>query len=279
MTISAKDKRVIRDLGKRVAEIASDPVNDQKRDMWTRLNRLERVRPLIHVQAIDWNIWEELIPADQLTTTDPFLRKQEMDLRKRIYCWEHFRDDRVVMDCAICPIAIKDDLREEDFGLRRYIDMPADASGAHAFRPVIVEDSDIEKIQTESQVRVDWEETERNYERLCDLYDGILPVQKRGQNFFWFAPMDKFSQWRGIEQMLIDLIERPEWGHEALERVTAGYMSNIERLEEQNALTPGHGNAMLGSGGYGWTDQLPQPDFLNEQRFQSPSHHRFLPSS
>ena len=42
MTISAEDKRVIRDLAKRVAEIASDPVNDQKRDMWKRLNRLER---------------------------------------------------------------------------------------------------------------------------------------------------------------------------------------------------------------------------------------------
>ena len=70
MTASAEDKRVIRDLAKRVAEIASDPVNSRKRDMWMRLNRLERVRPLIHVQAIAWNIWEELIPGDQLETTD-----------------------------------------------------------------------------------------------------------------------------------------------------------------------------------------------------------------
>jgi hypothetical protein len=161
--------------------------------MWTRLNRLERGRPLIHVQAIARNIWEELIPAEQLETTDAFTRKQELELRKRIYCWENFRDDRVVLDFIVCPIAIKDDLREESWGLKRDIDMPDGSSGAHAFRQVIVEEKDIEKIQTESQVWVDWEETDRRYKQLSELYDGILPVQKRGQYFFWFAPMDKFS--------------------------------------------------------------------------------------
>ena len=44
---------VIRSLAKRVAESAALPVQEERRDGWTRLNRLERVRPLIHVQA-DW---------------------------------------------------------------------------------------------------------------------------------------------------------------------------------------------------------------------------------
>jgi len=74
--ISTKEISIIRDLAKRVAAIACDPINHQKRDMWTRLNRLERVRPLIHVQAIAWNIWEELIPPEQLETIDPFVRQQ-----------------------------------------------------------------------------------------------------------------------------------------------------------------------------------------------------------
>jgi hypothetical protein len=264
MSLNPEDTQIIRDLAKKVAEIAADPINTVKRDMWLRVNRLERVRPLIHVQALSKDIWAELIPAEQLETSDAFARKQEMELRKRIYCWEHFRDDRVVMDFMTSPIVILDDLREDDFGLKREIARPDEASGAQAFHSVIVEDADIDKIQTESKVWVDWEETERRYKQLCELYDGILPVQKRGQNFFWFAPMDKFSQWRGIEQMFLDLMDKPEWVHAALERITAGYRSNIERLEELNALTPGHGNAMLGSGGWGWTDELPQPDFDGE---------------
>lgn len=63
-------------------------------------------------------MWEELIPGDQLETTDPFARKQELELRKRIYCWENFRDDRVVDNVIICPIAIEDDLKANAFGLR-----------------------------------------------------------------------------------------------------------------------------------------------------------------
>lgn len=57
-------------------------------------------------------------------------------------------------------------------------------------------EEDIDKIQTEAELSVDWEETERRYERLCDLYDGILRIEKRGPDFMWFAPMDLFIQWR-----------------------------------------------------------------------------------
>ena len=264
MSLPAKDKQVIRNLAKKVAEIASDPINSQKRDMWMRLNRLERVRPLIHVQAIAWNIWEELIPPDQLETTDSFSRQHELELRKRLYCWENFRDDRVVDDVMVCPIAIHGDLPTMGFGIKKNLEKPENPSGAHAYRPVIVSEEDIHKIQTEPELSVDWEETERRYQRLCDLYDGTLRVEKRGPDFFWFGPMDQFIQWRGIQQMFVDLIKRPRWVHAALERITVGYLNNIKQLERLNVLSLGNGNTRLGSGGYGWTDELPQPDFDGE---------------
>jgi len=59
----------------------------------------------------------------------------------------------------------------------------------------------------------------------------------------------------------VDLLERPKWVHEALERITAGHLSSLEQMEKLDVLSPGNGNTSLGSGGYGWTDQLPQPDF------------------
>ena len=264
LSISAKDRSLIRDLARRVAEIADDPINDQKRDMWTRLNRLERVRPLIHVQALDWNIWEELIPPEQLEATDSFVRQQELELRKRIYCWENFGDDRVIDDVIVCSIAVRGNLIDAGFGVERDMEIPENPSGAHAYRQVIVAEGDIDKIQTKSELSVDWEETERRYERLADLYDGNLRVEKRGPDFFWFSPMDRFIQWRGIEPMFIDLIERPEWIHAALERIISGYLNTIEQLEQLHVLSPGNGNTRLGSGGYGWTDELPQPDFDGE---------------
>ena len=264
MSIPEKDEHIIRDLAKKVAEIASLPVHEEKRDMWTRLNRLERVRPTIHVQAIDPSIWVELIPDDQLQTTDAFCRNQEMDLRKKIYCWENFRDDRVVDDVVVCPIVIRGDSRSTGFGMKENMERPEMKFGAGLLKNTIEKESDIDKIQTDPQVSVDWEETERRYQRFCDLYDGTMRVEKRGPDFFWLTVMDQFIRWRGIDQMFLDLIDRPKWVHEALERITTGHLNSIEQIEKLNVLSRGDGNTHLGSGGFGWTDQLPQPDFDGE---------------
>ena len=260
MSFTQHDKDTLRTLARRVAEIAALPVQREKRDLWTRLNRLERVRPLIHVQAVAWNIWEELIPEATLQAAGPFCRRQELELRKRVYCWEHFHDDRVVDDVITCPLAIRGEVQTTDFGITRILDKPVEPSGAYAFVPAIVEETDIDKIQTDPVVSVAWQETERRYQLLCELYDGILHVEKRGRDFFWFEPMDQFIRWRGIEQTFLDMVDRPKWVHEALERITAGYMRSIEQVEALNALSPGNANTLLGSGGYAWTDQLPQPD-------------------
>ena len=264
MSIPEKDKSIIRDLAKKVVEIASLPVHQENRDMWIRINRLERVRPLIHIQAIDASIWVELIPDDQLQTTDAFCRGQEMALCKKIYCWENFPDDRIVDDVVVCPIVIRGESRSTGFGMKVNMERPEMKFGAGLFKNTIEKESDIDKIQTNPQVWVDWEATEQNYERLCDLYDGTLRVEKRGPDFFWLTVMDTFIQWRGIQQMFVDLIERPKWIHEALERITIGHLNSIEQIEKLNVLSLSNGNTSLGSGGYAWTDQLPQPDFDGE---------------
>jgi hypothetical protein len=260
MSSTEKDKALIRDLARRVAEIAADPIHDVRREMWKRLNRLERVRPLVQIQAIDWNIWEELIPHDRIKLTDPFLRMEELELRKRIYAWENLYDDRVTEDVITCEIAIEGDIVKTGWGVSSDLEMPEDPSGAYGVHPVIHEEKDLDKIETAPKVSVDWEKTNRRYEQLCELYDGILRVEKRGPDFFWFCPMDWFIQWRGIEQMYVDLLERPAWIHDALERITTGYLSYMEQLERLKVLSPGNGNTRLGSGGYAWTDELPQPD-------------------
>jgi hypothetical protein len=261
MAFPEHDTDLIRRLAARVAEIAALPIQQERRDLWRRLNRLERVRPPIHVQALDANIWEELIPPDTLETTDAFCRGQELELRKRIYCFERFADDRVTDDAVVCPIAVRGDIQSIGFGMKREVDRPGFRDGAYAMRNILEDEGDVEKIVTEPQLSVDWDDTERRYQQLCELYDGVLRVEKRGPDFFWFAPMDTFIQWRSIEQMFMDLVERPEWVHAALERITAGWLSNLEQLEALGVLSLGNGNTRLGSGGYGWTDELPQPDF------------------
>lgn len=256
-----KEVMVIRELAKRVAEIAADPVHDEKKEMWRRINGLERVRPLIHVQAIDRSIWTELLPVEKFLCEEPFLRAQEEKLRRIIYCWDHFRDDRVVTDVIDSPIHILGSSMDTDYGIKSTQEDPENPFGASKFIPVIIDESDIDMIQTEPEVYVDWDQTDSEYNRLMEVYDGILRVEKRGLSFVWFGLVDTFIRWRGIEQTFVDLIERPAWMHDVLDRMLAALRSGYRQMEKLGVLSRSDGNAMLGSGGYGWTDQLPQTDF------------------
>ncbi|NMB45955.1 MAG: hypothetical protein GX998_06020 [Firmicutes bacterium] len=56
--IGQADRRLLRDLARRVADIASLPVMTDRREMWKRHNRLQRVRPLVLV--FPEGAWREL---------------------------------------------------------------------------------------------------------------------------------------------------------------------------------------------------------------------------
>ena len=94
MTITQRDKRILRDLAKRVAEIGSLPIMTKRREMWKRHNRLERVRPMILV--FPEGSWRELLPQSVLCCEKERTRWIEWELRSRIYRFEHIHDDMVI---------------------------------------------------------------------------------------------------------------------------------------------------------------------------------------
>mgnify|MGYP007107678938 CR=1 FL=1 len=62
--ITHRDRAIIVDLARRVADIASLPIMEERRQMWVRHNRLERVRPMILV--FPEGSWRELLPESVL---------------------------------------------------------------------------------------------------------------------------------------------------------------------------------------------------------------------
>jgi hypothetical protein len=256
MGFPSSDKAIIRDLAKRIAAIAALPIQQERKDLWMRLNRLERVRPLVMVKDVAPSLWDELPPKDEMQCVDPFCREQEYLLRKQIYAWEHYPDDRVITDTITCRVVYD----ESPWGPTIEREDPKLQYGAKRFISTIETEKDLEKINA-PLVTPDWEATERLYGQLCDLYDGVFAVQKRGVSGFNFAALDMFIRWRGIQEMFTDLAERPEFIHHAMERMTSGFIARIEQMEQLGMLSPCNNGEMLGPGGYAWTDQLPLPGY------------------
>ena len=257
--MSQTDRALLRGLAEKVAEIASLPVHKQTIDMWRRLNRLEKVKPMVWINEIPWH--EMDVDGElELRATDAFCRIQECQLRRTIYLWKHMRGDMVVEPVFYCPLVIHD----TGLGLSEKVDVARtdDTSPivSRRFHLQIQKDEDVEKIQM-PQIVYDREVTDQNLQRLVDLFGDILPIEKRGAPGFWFAPWDELIRWWGVEEAMTDFVLRPELVHHAMDRLTTAYLSRLDQYAEMNLLSPNNTNVRIGSGGLGYTDELPQPDF------------------
>lgn len=274
MAISEKDRTILRELAAEVADIAALPIQQQKADRWRRLNQLEHGKPMVWINEIPWH---EMGPEVELETSNEFCRQQERWLRHILYQWKHMRCDMVVEPKVFCPLVFHD----TGFGIEADIVNPDGdtgfedvytITGSSHFEPMIKNEEDIEKIQM-PQVEADWEATERNYELLLDIFGDILPVEKRGIGngdlvegwedcfFFWFAPWDWLVQWFGVEETFTYLITRPKFVHQVMERLVDAWLCRLDQYEKLNILTLNNGSNRVGSGGFGFTDELPQADF------------------
>lgn len=251
-----RERSVVRALAERLAAIAALPIQREKAEMWRRLNRLDPARPMVWLQMAEDSAWPDTGIHSTLECADSFLRRQELVLRRLLYQWEHQAGDMVFDAVVHVPIAIRD----TGFGIAVNAQSPDHWFGASRYLPVIVSESDLEKIQT-PQVSIDQEETERRYQQHGDLYDGILEVRKTGRRDFWFSIFDTYIQWRGLEQAFLDMTDRPAWLHRVMDRMTTGHLAEIDALERQGTLSLNNGNVRVGSQGLGFTDELPQPDF------------------
>jgi hypothetical protein len=252
------DRDILRRLAGEVAEIAALPVHAEKAGLWRDLNDLQSRRPMVWINEVPWH---EMNVDDELTcqAEHPWAREQEGGLRRMLYQWRHFPGDTIISDFATCPLAI----HSTDFGIIEDVDVvktdeTSDVVSRH-FNVQIRDFADLEKIQMPT-ITHDEAATAIRYQAMCDVYDGILPVRKRGQTHIWFTPWDFLIRWWGIQEAMMDLIERPDLVHAGVDRMVDAWMLELDQFVEQNLLSLDCDNTRIGSGGYGYTRDLPGAD-------------------
>jgi hypothetical protein len=257
--LSARDVDVLRRLAGELAEIAALPVHREKARLWQKLNDLESARPMVWINEIPWH---EMDVNGELTlvTGHPWARDQERELRRTLYQWRHMPGDMIVSPCLACPLAI----HSTDFGIIETVDIVrTDAAGdvvSRHFKIQIRDFADLEKIRM-PLVTHNKAATHFRHEAMCRVYDGILPVRQMGQTHIWYTPWDYLIRWWGIQEAMIDLVDRPELVHAGVERMVDAWLTELDQFEALNVLSLDCDNTRIGSGGYGYTNQLPGGEF------------------
>jgi hypothetical protein len=257
--LDSRDKDALRRLAGELADVAALPVHREKARLWQKLNDLESERPMVWMTEI---CWHEMDVDGELTlrTSHPWAQEQERDLRRTLYQWRHMPCDMIVSDFLSCPLAI----HSTAFGIVEDVDIArSDAASdvySRHFRTQIRDFPDLEKIKM-PVITHNAQATEFSYQAMCDVYKGIMPVRKVGQGHIWYTPWDFLIRWWGLEEAMVDLVERPALVHAAVERLVKAWMVELDQLVEMNLLALDSNNTRIGSGGYGYSSQLPGQDF------------------
>lgn len=246
----------LRELGKRIHELAQQPENEEKRRGWIALNGLRPERPMIIIDQIPWS---EINVDGSLTCVcdDPFWKKQEYNLRKMLFKMKYFPADFVVPDFVEIPKAV---CGLNDFGVQAQEDISVLTEGSevvgHYYHDTLATDEAVDAIHAPHPYE-DKAESARRLAEAHEIFDGAIPVRMVGvtvTDSVW----DWISSWRGVEAPLYDLIERPEFIHKLVGKLTDGLMEQLDALEAQNLL--GADQQYIHCTG-AFTDQLPKEGF------------------
>jgi hypothetical protein len=254
-----RDTDVLRRLASELAAIAALPVHKEKARLWRKLNDLESERPMVWINEI---CWHEMNVDDELTLVSehPWARDQERELRRTLYQWRHLPGDMIVSEFLSCPPAV----HSTDFGIIEDVDVVrTDAESdivSRRYKAQIRDFADLDKIRM-PVVSHNEAATHHRCEAMCRVYDGIMPVRKVGQTHIWFTPWDYLIRWWGIEEAMVDMIQRPELVHAAVDRMVDAWMVELDQFEAMHLLSLDCDNTRIGSGGYGYASRLPGEAF------------------
>jgi len=254
IVISESEMKVLRELALQVAEIAASSKMARTRELWTKLNNLERVRPVILCDPE--NGWNEIITEAQMKCQGKLARRWEMNFRKEIFWGEYMGDDKPVEPYFDVPYTASPD----GWGLKTVFHKTETAGSFSWENPIKDYATDLGKLHS-PKIEIDWETTNGCMKLAHELFDSILHVRLKGIWWWSLGLTLPAAMLRGLTNLFYDFIENPVAVKELLAIISKGQMDKLDYLEKHNLLSLNNDGTYVGSGGYGFSEQLPHADF------------------
>lgn len=280
MTIKENERQVIRDLAKKLADLANQPIMEERRKLWYAHNDLKTDQPVIDCSPE--GAWRINVPAESLVCEDPILREIEWTLRARIFRAEVINDDVPAEMRWDCRKIISDTgwtvegQKAHNAFTNESVHVPTISTinpfwrpdykfdeTAAEFEPLIsdddMEDEDIASRLVAPKVIYDEEGSKRMFDIHQELLGDILDVQWTGNTYIAFSWMETYTKIRGYENALFDLYDYPEQMHKILAVLEKGYLNLYQQQLDMGLLSMNNGCQYNGTGGFGYTHDIQAP--------------------
>jgi len=258
--INPHDREILHSLAGQVAELAARPVEDDKRKLWYAHNALEPTRPVIFCDPE--NGWNEIITPEQLQCQGDLARGWEMALRKEIYWGLEMKDDRVIDPwfnvSHVCS--------ETDWGMHE-VKIGGEHGNAYAWESPLKDYRQMADMHF-PVITVDWEATHQLMALAEETVGAFLKVRLK-TSWWWTLGMTwTLVNLRGLSQMMFDMLDHPDDLHRMLAFLRDGHLARLDFLQQNGLLSLNNDSTYVGSGGFGWSHELPQADFTGQVRTQ-----------
>ncbi|NSW92358.1 MAG: hypothetical protein HPY74_17110 [Firmicutes bacterium] len=229
-----EDVKILRRLAYEYFKIANSDKNYENIRLHKAVNDLKQIRPVVLIDELPWsemNINNELT----LQCTDTYLRTIEWFLRSNIYKNKYMPADMIVppfipVNKVIHSTGIGISVEEEVLATDENNNIKS-----HMYKDVLQTEEDLEKLHNPI-ITYDREETLKRYQLVGEILGDILPVKLAGIGYFSMAIWDDIARYRGVTNLLIDLVERPEFMHKIAQKLTDIKLSYLDQIEALDLL-------------------------------------------
>lgn len=213
--LAEKDINILRELAHKYISYASNPEQDAKKELWLKLNSCNMHKPMVLISQIPWiEIKDENLV---LKVTDTYWRNVENTIRRQLYQWEHMRVDMVLPQYICLPSPIT---KTEHFGIKFNLETRGSENAvlAQKYTDILNTEEDLNIIQP---VNIALNQALKE-EIECDahkIFDGICEFRWQGI-VMHLGLWDWISGAKSVTNCYYDLIDRPEFMHKIMQRLT-----------------------------------------------------------
>jgi hypothetical protein len=186
-----------------------------------------------------------------------------MNLRKEIFGGEEMGDDRPVEPIFNVPYTTSADNWGFEIKFHK-----AEQLGSFVWEsPIKDYAKDLPRIHPLT-FEIDWNVSRSCFDLASEIFSGILTVRQKGTWWWSLGITYPAILLRGMQNMFTDFRDYPDEIRQLFSIILEGHMKKLDYLEANHLLSLNNDGTYVGSGGYGYTDQLPPPDFDGNVRLK-----------
>lgn len=249
LEITIEDRAVLRTLCEQLGEAAANPREHEKRELWYHHNELGDVRPVVFCDPEEG--WAEIIPDEDMRCEGDLAREWEWRLRTELFWACRMGDDRPVESVFDVEYAFD----ETDWGMSETIIGGGDG-GAYTWESPLKSYDDLDKLRF-PETNIDWDTTRAALQLAREVMGEFLNVRLNMRWFWGVGLTATASKLRGLEQIMLDMYENPGGLHALMAFLRDGTLNRLDFLENNGLLHLNNDSTYVGSGGLGYTRELP----------------------